>query len=465
MLKNHNNPIPSHPDPSNPPRIFIPKLPKSEVESRIFSHFQFLNDEKTLHNCFTSYDFHENEKYMLENWQEILDFYYDSIFNTFGIKIHDILEYSKFKNKRPIGLPNILIELRNRNIYITDNDIKNNNNNNEFYEKNFPEIYKKNSSWFSYIKNNVVNGIFNYAYNYAKGIDDDEIQPLDENSVLINVNLFLNHCNYDIMSCLQEICKEQFSSNVIIKDEFEKFVKNNENLRFKDLYLNLCLIFLHKIKKIILFNVNIENRNIECIKLIYNINDVITKKDKVKIQIQLTLNNLNKKIENIQKQIENCQKNAKQYLKIKNKNQARSFLLKKKMLEKTLNNYYNQQTTIETQLNELNSMEDNINNLNILQNAIEVGKQIGIKPEDFDGVAVDFKEQTENYNDINDMIKEMGSNFNEEDINKELNELIDENDNNDKGGGQLFDFPDVNKEIPENREKEKEDFNEIINNN
>jgi hypothetical protein len=395
---------------------------------------------------------------MLENWQEILDFYYDSIFNTFGIKIHDILEYTKFKNKRPLGLPNILIELRNRNIFITDNDIINNN---EYYEKNFPEIYKKNSSWFSYIKNNV-SGIFNYAYNYAKGIDYDDIQPLDENLILINVNLFLNHCNYDIMSCLHEICKEQFSSNVIIKDDFEKFVKNNENLRFKDLYLDLCLNFLHKIKKIILFDVNIENRNIKCIKLIYNINDTITKKDTVKIQIQLTLNNLNKKIDFIQKQIDNCQKNAKQYLKIKNKNQARSLLLKKKMLEKTLNNYYNQQTTIETQLNELNSMEDNINNLNILQDAIEVGKQIGIKPEDFDGVAVDFKEQSDNYNDINDMIKEMGSNINEEDINKELNDLMDENDNNDKGGGQLFDFPDANKEIPENKE---ENFQEIINNN
>ena len=52
------------------------------------------------------------------------------------------------------------------------------------------------------------------------------------------------------------------------------------------------------------------------------------------------------------------------------------------MLEKTLNNYNNQQKNIKTQLNELNSMEDNMNNLNIFQDSIEVGKQIGIKPED-----------------------------------------------------------------------------------
>ena len=61
------------------------------------------------------------------------------------------------------------------------------------------------------------------------------------------------------------------------------------------------------------------------------------------------------------------------------------------------------------------------------------------------------------------MIKEIVSNINEEDINKYINELIDENDNNDKGSGQLFDFPDANKEIPE--QKKEENFQQIKNNN
>ena len=61
------------------------------------------------------------------------------------------------------------------------------------------------------------------------------------------------------------------------------------------------------------------------------------------------------------------------------------------------------------------------------------------------------------------MIKEIVSNINEEDINKYINELIDENDNNDKGSGQLFDFPDGNKEIPE--QKKEENFQQIKNNN
>ena len=436
---------------------YIPKIPKDEVERKIFDHFQFLNDVKALHNCFTSYDFHENEKYMLEYWQEILDFYFDSIFNTFGLRIKDILEYSKFKNRRPLGLPNILLDLRKKNIYITDNDIYSE----EYYQNFFPEICEKKFSFFSYLKNGF-NGVFNYAYNYAKGIDNDEIKPLDENSILINVNLFMNHCNYDIMNCLYEFNKEQITNDVIIKNDFIDFVKKNNNLRFKDLYSNLCLHFLNKTKRIILFNVKVENRNIECIKIINNINDIITKKDIVRIQIRITLNNISKKIDNIQKEIGKCMLNAKNCLRNKNKQQARTFLLKKKTLEKTLNMYYNQQNTIENQLNDLNSMEDNLKNLNIIQDAIEVGKQIGLKAEDYDEVASDFKEQSDNYNDIHDMIKEMGNNnVNEEDINKELNDLLNENDNNDRGGGQLFDFPDVNNEIPNKKEEEK--FENLIN--
>ena len=438
-------------------RKYIPKIPKDEVEKKIFDHFQFLKDDKALHNCFTSYDFHENEKYMLESWQEILDFYFDSIFNSFGLRIKDVLEYSKFKNRRPLGLPNILLDLRKKNIYITDNDIYSE----EYYQNFFPEICEKNNSFFSYLKNGF-NGVINYAYNFAKGIDNDEIKPLDENSILINVNLFMNHCNYDIMNSLYEFNKEQITNDVIIKNDFIEFIKKNNNLRFKDLYSNLCLYFLNKTKRIILFNVKVENRNIECIKIINNINDMVTKKDIVRIQIRITLNNISKKIDNIQKEIGKCMLNAKNCLRNKNKQQARTFLLKKKTLEKTLNMYYNQQNTIENQLNDLNSMEDNLKNLNIIQDAIEVGKQIGLKAEDFDEVASDFKEQNDNYNDIHDMIKEMGnSNVNEEDINKELNNLLNENDNNDRGGGQLFDFPDVNNEIP--NIKEEENFENLIN--
>ena len=41
------------------------------------------------------------------------------------------------------------------------------------------------------------------------------------------------------MSCLHELCKEQNAINEIIKDDFELYIKNNVNLSFKALYLNL----------------------------------------------------------------------------------------------------------------------------------------------------------------------------------------------------------------------------------
>ena len=48
---------------------------------------------------------------------------------------------------------------------------------------------------------------------------------------------------------------------------FEHYIKNNVNLHFKVLYLNLFLQFLNKIKKIILFNIKIEKQILNVLNL------------------------------------------------------------------------------------------------------------------------------------------------------------------------------------------------------
>ena len=95
-----------------------PMPTKEEVEGKIFNRFTTLNDKKAFHNYFTSYDFRENEKDMVDFWKDIVDYYYESIFGSFALKVSTILDYSKFKGKNPIGLPNILVELKQENFYI-----------------------------------------------------------------------------------------------------------------------------------------------------------------------------------------------------------------------------------------------------------------------------------------------------------------------------------------------------------
>jgi hypothetical protein len=82
---------------------------KEEAERRILERFSILNDPKVLHNYFASYDFHENERDMVLFWKDVIMFIYESIFCNFALHIEDIIEVTKLKNKRPIGLQNILV--------------------------------------------------------------------------------------------------------------------------------------------------------------------------------------------------------------------------------------------------------------------------------------------------------------------------------------------------------------------
>jgi hypothetical protein len=82
---------------------------KEDIERRIFERFPVLNDNAIFHNYFTSYDFHENEKDMVSFWKDVLMFIYESIFQTFAIRIDEIVESTKLRNRRPLGLENIIV--------------------------------------------------------------------------------------------------------------------------------------------------------------------------------------------------------------------------------------------------------------------------------------------------------------------------------------------------------------------
>ncbi len=85
------------------------RMNKEETEKKILERFPMLNDSKVLHNYFSSYDFHDNEEYIVNFWRDLIYYVYDSVKDGFAMKIDDILEITKIKNKRPIGIQNILV--------------------------------------------------------------------------------------------------------------------------------------------------------------------------------------------------------------------------------------------------------------------------------------------------------------------------------------------------------------------
>jgi hypothetical protein len=129
----------------------ISGLKKEEIEKRILERFTNLNDSQQFHNLFCSYDFHENEKNLLEFWKDVIEFIYESIKNSHGIKLDDILEYTKIKGKKPLGLMNITQKL------IEDGDLIPSSmlNSDDYYKKHFQELVTSKETWGKWIKNGI----------------------------------------------------------------------------------------------------------------------------------------------------------------------------------------------------------------------------------------------------------------------------------------------------------------------
>jgi hypothetical protein len=126
-------------------------LKKEEIEKRILERFSNLNDDQQYHNLFCSYDFHENEKNMLEFWKDVIEFLFESVKNTHGMKHEDIIETIKIKGKKPLGLSNITQKL------IEDGDLIPSSmlSNDLYYKKYFPELVKTNETWGGWMKRNI----------------------------------------------------------------------------------------------------------------------------------------------------------------------------------------------------------------------------------------------------------------------------------------------------------------------
>ena len=423
-------------------------ITKETVEKKLLQKFEFLNDPKQLHNLYLSYDYDEKDENMVKIWEEILKYLYLGIFSTFGMKISEIKSYTIIKNKIPTGLNNIIQELRIRQKLITDFDISNQ----AYYNKYYPEIYPENSKqgWGSYLFSGVKN-LVNFGsvkIGCSEEKNDEEVKRRDDiteeqkyqnfpdNTIIFNYEMLKKNCD-GLLSFLSEILQES-DNEIISKKEFIKEVNNTSsnggiyngiNLPFGSIYIEHCLIFLQKLKKIAIFTVEQNSSKVEFIKLLISPNNKTKKKDILTAQIMIKCESLQYRINDLDKKIALCFNNVKNLIQKGNKNGAKPWLIRKKNYEKYKQNCENIHLTLIQQIIDIKNAEGEKNLTEILKATNQVYKNIGMDNDKFIEVSEDIKDlnmaKEEMYEGINNLVNE----GDDADIEDELKQLEAENQN------------------------------------
>ena len=449
------------------PKIEL-KINEQEIEKKLLNKFDFLRQEEGLHKNYSSFDFRIEERFMIDNWEKIIDFLLNDIFHNCGVTMSDLKKYTIIKNRIPTGLNNIIQQLRIEQKYVTNKDLKDEN----FYKINYPELYPQETGYIS----NFLNGVKSFM-NFAGGkmgckeendvnesevkirtdiSDEEKYSEIPENSIIFNFDKFKNYCN-KVLEILIEILHEKDEDEVIPKNDFLKIInerylekKGQANERITLPYgtqnIDYAFYFLNKLKKINLFEIESNNKKVECIKLLKDQNDIITDKDKAVAKILIQIELLQKRTDEFSKKIEDLEMQAKNQLKSGNKQSAKLALIKKKNYEKYLSTTQASQNVLEDQIFNLRNAQSNVNVTNVLKQCVEAEKQIGLNPDDFYEVTEDLKEQKDNLNEVNTGMKELVDEKEDEELNKEMEKLEIENKKE-------LDLPNANKEqLKENKE-------------
>ena len=412
------------------------KLDPKEVEEKILSRFDNLKQEKGLRQIYSSYDFRLEEKPMLESWEKILDFLLTDIFNTFGVKMSDLKKYLLIKNKIPVGLNNIIQQFRIEQKYITDADLKDIN----FYQINFPELYPKQTGYISSFFGGLKSIINFTGTKIGCNEDNDNNDPMKirtditeeeknkiipDSQIIFNYEKFKYNCN-NILSILNDILIEEdvevISTSNFIKLIKERYIDNKDGLNQYSLpygidYIDHILFYLSKIKKVMLFNIEANNKNLEFIKLTKTVSDTVTNKDEAIAKTSSQMELLEKRNSEYEKKIEQITDKAKAQIKKGNKQAARTLMIKKKNYQKFLENSQNTLSILEKQIIDLKNAESNANFTEVLKQAVEVGKQYNANIDEFAEITDDIKERKDVMDEIQSGIKDLNlMNENDEDI-------------------------------------------------
>ena len=441
-------------------------ISKENVEKKLLQKFEYLKDPKSLHNLYLSYDYNEKDENMVKIWEEILNYLFLGIFSTFGMKISEIKSYTIINNKIPIGLNNIIQELRIRQKLITDFDISNQN----YYNKYYPELYPENSSqgWGSYIFSGVKNlvnfGAVKIGCSEEKNEDEvirrdditeeEKYQNFPENTIIFNYEMLKRNCS-DLLSFLSEILQET-DNEIISKKEFIKEVNNASSngdmnngvkLPFGSIYIENCLTYLQKMKKIAIFTIDHNSSKVEFIKLLISPNSGPNEKDILTAQIMLKCDSLQYRINDLDKKIELCMNNVRNFIKKGNKNGAKPWLVRKKNYEKYKQNCENIHLTLVQQIIDIKNAEGEKNLTEILKSSNQVYKSIGMDADKFVEISEDLKDLNVAKEEMYDGIKGLVNEGDNDDIDDEIKQLELENQQEDQKD--FIEFPNA-PEMPVN---------------
>ena len=441
-------------------------ISKENVEKKLLQKFEYLKDPKSLHNLYLSYDYNEKDENMVKIWEEILNYLFLGIFSTFGMKMSEIKSYTIINNKIPVGLNNIIQELRIRQKLITDFDISNQT----YYNRYYPELYPENSSqgWGSYIFSGVKNlvnfGAVKIGCSEEKNEDEiirrdditeeEKYQNFSENTIIFNYEMLKRNCS-DLLSFLSEILQET-DNEIISKKEFIKEVNNASsngdmnngvNLPFGSIYIENCLTYLQKMKKIAIFTIDHNSSKVEFIKLLISPNSGPNEKDILTAQIMLKCDSLQYRINDLDKKIELCMNNVRNFIKKGNKNGAKPWLVRKKNYEKYKQNCENIHLTLVQQIIDIKNAEGEKNLTEILKSSNQVYKSIGMDADKFVEISEDLKDLNVAKEEMYDGIKGLVNEGDNDDIDDEIKQLELENQQEDQKD--FIEFPNA-PEMPVN---------------
>lgn len=322
---------------------------ESENEKKILKHFNYLNDEINFQRIYGEYDFEKEKKKLTEIWENIIKYLYEEITHRLTLSLEEIKSLSTIHGYEPKGLNNILKYLRANLKYITQKDIKSD----DFYEKNFPEIYPPSKSFFSYIPyvnllspTNLLNFMVCRDENndiecIRKDIGYDDNIP--EGSILFNYEILNSHCeallmilNKILLENGQEIIKKDVALRSIREDYSENSKEGNIKLRYGTQNLEDVIYFLQKTKKIIIFEIEINGKKYEFIKITKNNDDSVDEKDKKIAKILINIDEQGKKCKDNKEYIMKCLIMAKKNLKNNDREKAKKYIIKRNKLQKFL---------------------------------------------------------------------------------------------------------------------------------
>ena len=90
--------------------------------------------------------------------------------------------------------------------------------------------------------------------------------PLNKEEMLINFSQLQTHCNEVITTLKQH--SEIKDTQTLRKSELKALLTESNDVQYGSSHLDICLLFLEKTKRIKMFNVKVENVEIECVKIL-----------------------------------------------------------------------------------------------------------------------------------------------------------------------------------------------------